>query len=241
MNVLWKVVTPLVGIAMAVSLMLGCSGKDSDDNGSVGTAAGLTKTKDNLINIGKALANHEGATHAFPPQTMRDKEGKPLMLSWRVTILPYIEQQALYQQFKLDEPWDSPNNIKLLDRMPGVYEAPYLPETKRGHTYLQVFTGPQTVFRKNGMMGLIQISAADGASNTVLVATAARAVPWTKPEDIEVGADAIKPKMFFGKRGAVILMADGAVRTLSEKVSENTLRSAIDPRDGNPLPNDWLD
>ena len=51
-----------------------------------------------------------------------DKDGKPL-LSWRVLILPYVEQEDLYKQFHLDEPWDSEHNKKLIEKMPAVYRV----------------------------------------------------------------------------------------------------------------------
>ena len=69
------------------------------------------------------LALHEFADnhkHWLPPAAICNKKGKPL-LSWRVAILPQLGYQNLYEQFKLDEPWDSEHNKKLLEKMPKVY------------------------------------------------------------------------------------------------------------------------
>lgn len=209
---------------------------------NVRAAAALAITKDNYHNVGMALANYESAYGNFPAPATRDKNGKPLF-SWRVEILPFIEEQALYNEFKRDEPWDGPNNIKLLDRMPKVFDTPYLPPAKAGHTHLQVCTGPKTMFPndKNVRKGMTyaQLSAMDGASDTIMLAPGAKAVPWTAPDDIVIDKEAIKPKLLFGRRGAVIVLADVSVRVLPPAITEKTLRWAIDPNDGNVLGDDW--
>ena len=79
-----------------------------------------------------------------PPDRVTGPNGKP-GLSWRVHILPYIEQDALYKQFKLDEPWDSEHNKKLIEKMPKVYVSP-LAVAPPGETYYQVFTGKDAIF-----------------------------------------------------------------------------------------------
>src|SRR5262249_32600764 len=83
----------------------------------------------------------------MPPAVVYGKYGRPL-LSWRVLILPYVEQGDLYSQFKLDEAWDSPNNLPLLEKMPAVYA---LPGSKSRvisphHTICHVFVGRTTAF-----------------------------------------------------------------------------------------------
>jgi hypothetical protein len=83
-------------------------------------------------------------TYGHFPADIRDKDGKPL-LSWRVAILPYLEQQELYKQFRLTEPWDSEHNLKLLARMPEVYRVGFEPAGST-HTHYQVFAGPGTPF-----------------------------------------------------------------------------------------------
>src|SRR5688572_21107042 len=122
---------------------------------------------------------HEG----LPPHAGYSKEGKPL-LSWRVLLLPWIEQKELYEQFNLDEPWDSPHNLPLLARMPEVYKpVEGGPPALENATYFQVFVGKGTAFE--GEKGLnIKTDFPDGTSNTLLIAQAAHAVPWTKPEDL---------------------------------------------------------
>jgi hypothetical protein len=97
----------------------------------------------NLKQILVAFHNYDAA-HNHLPGDIRDKAGKPL-LSWRVAILPYVERDNLDRQFKLDEPWDSEHNLKLLSRMPTVYRVGIEPNDAT-HTYYQVFAGPGTPF-----------------------------------------------------------------------------------------------
>src|SRR5207302_9126297 len=136
-------------------------------------------TERNLKQIGVAMHRRMDVHKVLPgPAIYRDKLAPPL-LSWRVALLPYLEQQDLYKQFRLDEPWDSEHNKKLLGKMPDVYRSPgaKAPTT----THYQVFVGQGTIFEGPGGIGFAQIL--DGTSNTLMVVEAAAAVPWTKPED----------------------------------------------------------
>ena len=164
-------------------------------------------------------------------------EGKPL-LSWRVALLPFIEQDELYKQFKLDEPWDSPNNKRLIEKMPKTYAMPGK-EGKPGYTPYQMVVGPaaqRRPFNHNGGNAR--------TTNTDCMVEAAEPVIWTKPDDIEFPGKEL-PKDFRKKFGGYfpggfnVGMFDGSVRWVSDKVSNHALALALDPYDGNPLPNDW--
>lgn len=157
---------------------------------------------------------------------MYGPDGRPL-LSWRVLILPYIEQDKLYKEFRLDEPWDSEHNIQLLERMPSVY-AP--PSGKRSlvpayHTVCQVFVGPGTAFEGPG--GLPWKDFPDGQSNTFLIVEAGDPVPWTKPADIRY--DPAKPVVLRGLFRDMFRagLCDGSSRHIPYTTSEAQLRAAI--------------
>ena len=118
----------------------------------VRVAAASMSSQNSLKQIGLAMHNYHDNTGYLPPATSYSEDGKPL-LSWRVLILPYMEQGELYKQFKLDEPWDSPHNIQLVERMPKVFQHPMAgSKTPPGHTHYRVFVtprdakGPSTVF-----------------------------------------------------------------------------------------------
>jgi hypothetical protein len=164
------------------------------------------------------------------PTNQLSKDKKPL-LSWRVQLLPYIEHNALYTQFKLDEPWDSENNKKLIDRMPDVY-APVRGKADKGMTFYQAFGG------SNGWMkpgAKIPDAFPDGTSNTFFAAEAAKPVVWTKPDDLEFDGKTV-PKlggMFDGKFHAA--MADGSVQRFKKEIDADLIRKLIDPQDGEPV------
>jgi len=88
------------------------------------TASARSVSSNNLKQIGLALHNYHDTYGTLPPAAIVDKKGKPL-LSWRVAILPYIEQDNLYKQFKLDEPWDSKHNLALSRMIVKTYTLPY--------------------------------------------------------------------------------------------------------------------
>jgi prepilin-type processing-associated H-X9-DG protein len=194
----------------------------------------------NLKQIGLAMHNYHATHHTFPPAYSVDQAGKPL-LSWRVHILPFIEQEALYKEFHLDEPWDSPHNQPLIDRMPSTYRCP----SSRGRradagksSYL-VPRGPSTIFPGSEGVKIQKIT--DGTSNTIFVVDAGddRAVPWTKPEDWEIDPN-LDLKGIFGHHpgGTNFAFADGSVRFLKETISPELLRKLITCNGGEVLSND---
>ena len=165
-----------------------------------------------LKQIGLAMHNHHSAYKKLPAAVNRDADGKPL-LSWRVHILPFIEQQGLYKEFHLDEPWDSEHNIKLLDRMPEVYSHPDF-ETAAGKTVFQVPIGDGLMFNVEKQTRFRDIL--DGLSNTIMVVTtdADAAVEWSKPQDLEIDLENPSKSLGMVDGSVSVLMGDGAVRSV---------------------------
>jgi hypothetical protein len=169
----------------------------------------------------------------LPARAIYDKKtGKPL-LSWRVAILPQLGEAGLYEQVRLDEPWDSPHNQQLWGRMPEAYELPGLPSST-GMTAIQVFTGPETSFR--GREGRKHPEGfPDGSSNTILVAESATPVNWMQPEDIDIAdLNAADIRARLGDRtgkGPLIGLADGSTRFIP-KATNKILKAAITPDAG---------
>jgi hypothetical protein len=182
------------------------------------------------------MHNYESVHGQLPPAAVCSSSGKPL-LSWRVLVLPYIEQQELYEKFHLDEPWDSPHNLALLPRMPATYAPPGGKAWKvpPHHTVCKVFVGPGAAFE--GREGLsLKSDFPDGTSNTFLVVEAGTPVPWTKPEDLPFDPDGPLPDLrsLFSDMFRAGL-ADGGVRHVPLETSERTLRSAITRNGGEEI------
>jgi hypothetical protein len=177
-----------------------------------------------LKQLGLALHNYHDAYGQFPPIGTFDKPGRPL-LSWRVHILPFVEQDNLYKEFHLDEPWDSEHNKKLLARMPAIYQCPNTKRKEAGLTTYLAPVGPSAMCTGDAHGRRIS-EITDGTSNTVLLVDAAdeRAVPWTKPEDLRY--DPKKPAAgLTGHHPGVIaaLFADGSFRWLPETIEPHNL------------------
>ena len=140
-----------------------------------------------LRQLGLANLNYESAHSYFPPMYGKsersDAPGKGL--SWRVHILPFLEEADLYSQFHLDEPWDSPHNLKLLPKMPSVYESRWPLDTgPAGHTLFQRLMG-YGAFDPGDGKGIRFKEISDGSHDTVMLVqvNSDHAVPWTKPRD----------------------------------------------------------
>ena len=187
----------------------------------------------NLRQIGIGMHNYHAAYQGLPSAAICDKKGKPL-LSWRVSILPYIEQNELYKEFKLDEPWDSDHNKKLIDKMPKTYALPGVKNP--GKTHYRVFTGNGAVFDVIQTTKLQEI--ADGTSNTLMIVESAEPVIWTKPEDLEFDPEKpiIAKLLRFVDDKAVVAFCDGSARFIKKKVPEKTWSLLIQKNDGTPIP-----
>jgi RNA polymerase sigma factor (sigma-70 family) len=195
--------------------------------------AARRQSMDNLKSLTLAMHNYHDMNGQFPPAAVYSKDGKPL-LSWRVLLLPYLDQRDLFAQFKLDEPWDGPTNKKLLARMPDIYAVPLGKAKGTQNTIYQVFTGAgpvHTIFPGPNASRIADIT--DGTSNTILIVEAADAVPWTKPADLPYDPKKPLPKvggMF--KKGFQAAFADGSVHFLKQTIKEATLRALITCNDG---------
>jgi hypothetical protein len=204
--------------------------------GMMKIASNRTVSQNNIKQMTLAMINYADTFNGtIPSAAICDKNGKPL-LSWRVAILPYIEQDNLYKQFHLDEPWDSEHNKKLLEHMPAIYKLPG-DKTKYEFpsTHYLAFVGKGAALEeKRGVRFPAEYT--DGTSNTIWVAETEKAVPWTKPEDISYDPkQAPKLGYFFGNRVNVGNM-DGSVRTLPKNLKEEILHALITRAGGEVIP-----
>ena len=168
-------------------------------------------------------------------------------MSWRVHILPYLEAQPLYEEFHLDEPWDSPHNKKLIAEMPDVFANPALDLDEGMTCYLGV-TGQNAVLAApnapspNGKMpaGVRIAEITDGTSNTLLVVEANQdnAVIWTKPDDFDATEiDDFRSVLEGTWPGNIIHlgMCDGSVRSSGAEITNEILQLMITFSDGKPI------
>lgn len=187
-----------------------------------------------------ALQQYHDAFGCFPPAYVADENARP-MHSWRVLILPFVDQQELYKRYRFDEPWDGPNNRKLHDVIVPLYSCPSEPKRGSATSYV-VVTGPETAWRGGTSLSLGDIR--DGTSQTISVAeVASGSVHWMEPRDLEfdrmsftidssdkaVGLESHHPG------GANVLMADGSVHWLAAKTARRSLRALLTASGGDDV------
>lgn len=197
-------------------------------------AARRTTTMNNIRQLQLALLNYESTHGHLPPAYSTDPDGKPL-LSWRVHILPYLEEQELYDRFRLDEPWDSEHNQKLISEMPVYFENPGIASPVKGETTFLGVAGANGVFVVPQGLKFAQIQ--DGSSQTISIVDANRAhmVVWTSPRDFDFAKqdDIMSALTGTWSAGPMVGMCDGSAHIIGKKdFSQDELRSLLDRRDG---------
>ncbi|HTN77576.1 MAG TPA: DUF1559 domain-containing protein, partial [Pirellulaceae bacterium] len=169
-----------------------------------------------------------------------DKAGKPL-LSWRVYILPFIEEQELFERFHLDEPWDSEHNKPLAELMPRVLRNSNVKLDSKAHTTYVLPINAKSMF--DGKTGISFGDVTDGLSNTIMVLEVSpeKAVVWTKPDDWEVNTD--KPLEGLGAltdQGVWVLLGDGSVQQILPQADPAEFLKMLLRNDRQPIAFDKL-
>jgi hypothetical protein len=212
-------------------------------------AARLSQSVNNLKQIGLALANFETAYGQFPPAVAFGPDGKPWH-SWRVLILPFLDQGRLFNLYDFGQPWDSPRNRVLIDQMPAIYRDPQNGDAADSHAHYAALVGEKTAFPSRGARftinngvpssdlykGVPLSQVTDGTSITMAIAPVdpGRKIPWTKPEDISVDrgfrglglpGGIFTPGRIGGAAVAPVVFLDGSVRLLTDQVDLATLHN----------------
>lgn len=198
-------------------------------------AARRMECMNNLKQIGLALHNYHDVHNSFPPAYTVDANGNKLH-SWRTLILPFMEQQAVYEQIDLSKPWNDPANQAIANTPLSIYTCPSDPDGATSTTNYMAIVGPNTIFSGPDATSFRDIT--DGTSNTLLVVEVHQTTTsWMEPTDLDFN----QMQMMIGggptemgshhPGGLNVLYGDGAVRFVSQAVDANTLRGMI-TRDG---------
>lgn len=202
------------------------------------TAARRSQSSNNLKQIGLALHNYHDTYKQLPPPYVADKDGKPLY-SWRVLILPFMEQAHIYQMWDKEKAWDSPENLALSNSIIPTYHSPADTGPTTGTNYF-VVVGSDTLFPPDKTISFADVT--DGTANTMFVIeTSGIAGNWAAPidpklEDLSLqfgNAPGQIQSLYPG--GTNVLMADGAVRFISQSIPPDTLKWLLLRSDGNAI------
>ncbi|QDU95337.1 DUF1559 family PulG-like putative transporter [Lignipirellula cremea] len=188
-----------------------------------------SECNNNLKRIGIALLGYYDEHRSFPPAYITDENGQP-MHSWRVLILPYMEQSALYAEYDFDEPWDGPHNRRLMAKCPAEFHCPSDPSDKKISRY-QVVVGPGTGWKANEGLRIEEIT--DGTSLSIAVIEADTGRNWLDPtplalEDLLLSFDRREPH----PGGGNVVMFDASVHFLHSDTGRDTLRRMLLINDG---------
>ncbi|MEZ6131014.1 MAG: DUF1559 domain-containing protein [Planctomycetaceae bacterium] len=185
----------------------------------------------NLKQLGLAMHNFHDVYGNFADDNGGAGAAKG-KLSWRVHLLPYLDEAVLYRKFRLDEAWDSDHNKTLIEEMPAVFRSPGV--AQKGQTSIHILVGEGALFEGERAPALRDIH--DGTSNTLLMvmAGADKADVWTKPGGLELKAGAPKNTLGQIDRQFMVCMADGFVRPLSVDLDPDLFRRIAQHQDGEP-------
>ncbi len=190
------------------------------------------KTKNNLKRLALAMHNYHDVHQHFPPAVVMGPDGKTPH-SWRVELLPFLEGASLFEGYRMNEPWDSPANKRVLEKMPDVFRSPY-DDPKSTNSGYFALVGPGTAFE--GTKGIRISDFVDGTSNTLLVVEAKRSIPWTKPEDIPFDPGKALPELGgFDEGKFAAALADGSVRLFETAKIADRLKWLIMRNDVRPV------
>lgn len=199
-----------------------------------------SQCSNNLKQISLALQNYAAIHGSFPPAYMLGQDGKPWH-SWRILILPYLEQQPLYNAYRFDEPWNGPHNMALAAAMPQIYRCPSEPSARPGgfHTSYVAIVGRGTAWPDTDTAGLDDFP--DGICNTLLVVEASDSgICWMQPADLSLSALSLRVGAPTGirsehKSGAWVATADGAVHFLPNSARGQQVQALITTAGGERL------
>lgn len=195
------------------------------------------KCKNHLRQIGFALHNYHDKYLSLPPAFVRGPDGKPWH-SWRVLILPFMDQQKLYDEYRFDEPWNGPHNQKLLNRRPEAFQCPQAKgKIPSSDTSYVAVVGSETAWPAPEAASFSDFR--DGTSNTILVVEVRDAgVPWLAPDDLTFEEACVVPSDKSGRRpcsfhvgGAQALLGDASAHFFNSNIGTDTWKGLL-TRDG---------
>ncbi|HBJ37612.1 MAG TPA: hypothetical protein DDZ51_23220 [Planctomycetaceae bacterium] len=212
----------------------------------------------NIERIASALNAYAADHGTYPPPVIRRPDGT-LMHSWRVLVLPYLDQKELFNDYDMNQPWDSPSNLELTSRMPAVYRAASSQLYGSDAAYFLI-TGPGTLFPPapasdpaGSFRPLSPGAVSDDHGQTLLVVEASSLTSnyypsWLEPHDLDVtlmqgviGTSSGREMGGVNVGGAVVATVDGRSHFLSDQTSPSTVMALITVSGGEPLADDVLD
>jgi uncharacterized protein DUF1559 len=233
----------VVGICLAVSIVAVVAymrqGHDEAD-ATITRPAPMTNSGfraaslNDVKQISQAMQRYHDDKNEFPPPSMKTRDGKP-GLSWRVAILPYLGQEDLYRQFKLDEPWDHPDNLRVASKMPNVFGGGGGRFAQL--TSIKIFVGKGAIFDPEHPEMRKKSEMKDGPAKTILLFESMPRVNWISPEDIQFDEnESLRRPPMAMQQMINVAFADGTVRSMKNNIDSDRLKLWVMPNTGKEKP-----
>ncbi len=218
-----------VAIALVPLAFTGLALPAEDESGgeeAPDLAAARQRSAENLRKIARAVIDYATKEGRVPPPAVIGPDGRPLY-SWRVVILPYLGEKDLYAQFRPGEPWDGAHNKKLLAKMPRVFGPVRGKSDSEQMTYYQAIVGLGAGLEIRQRL-IYPGSYPDGLANTIMLAEAAEAVPWSKPADLPYDPEKPLPRLGgLFPDGFHVVMWNGDTHFFKKDFDEREMRNVI--------------
>jgi hypothetical protein len=198
-----------------------------DLSGKLSGSAQSQQAANDMKRLSIAFHNFEAKYGGFVPRMTVSPDGKPL-LSWRVHLLPFFGYSDLYEQFHLDEPWDSPHNIELVEQIPLTYQSANPPGIELGRTCIQVPMMKDSYWNGRSEEWQTFRALTDSTDTICFVAAPKRkSVIWTKPDDLLVDAENPVRSLFGDRDNVLIARFNSSVITLPASITPDSLRAQL--------------
>jgi prepilin-type processing-associated H-X9-DG protein len=224
----------VIGIVLLGSLLV-CGGVVAmigyQAVGGVRTSAQRMNSQNNLKQLGIAIHNYHDTYQELPPAVVKDATGKPLY-SGMVLLLPFLGEDALFQQFDKSQAWNEGANANLSQQMIPALRNPASTDARPGHCDYMLVGGPNAMLSESGKSTLMNVQ--DGTSNTIMaveVGSRNALESWAQP----ITWDPSKPFDSPDPTMVNVLFGDGSVRALPKTTPAPTLRLISDRQDGQPV------
>jgi len=195
-------------------------------------AAQRMMTQNQARQLGLALINHQAAFGHLPPAQLGGREDGTGLMSWRVAVLPFLEETQLYSGLQMERAWDDPVNLPLTNRALAVFSSPLCPDSQgTNRTAFVAVVGPDTVLRADGRNFLQAIQ--DGVGNTgMLLELRQTDIAWAEPRDISVTEAVRLIQSCPDDYGLAVAMADGSVTRIPPSATEDAIIKLFNGSDG---------
>lgn len=199
----------------------------------------------NLKEIAKGFLDAEQKTGALPVPTFGDPPR-----SWRVDLLPYLNETALRGRYRNELYWDDLDNLPVSEVNVPTFSCPTseIPKDSRNRWYsaYALPIGPDTLFAPN--RSVMVPGRTDDKGSTILVLEACgQQIVWTEPRDVDLSALPLGMNLpgkspgesdgvfsSYHRGGAQAALADGSVRFFSTHLDETALKQLLNTHDGIP-------